>query len=98
LTLCWWQTVPLAASALYDAALDRSVREQACIPFAGCCAPAPPLVPEFLPNSVLCCLQSDATYLIVTDNGEIETYGLNAVCTHLGCVVPWNQVRQHPQP
>jgi cytochrome b6-f complex iron-sulfur subunit len=35
-------------------------------------------------------LKSDATYLIVTDNGEIETFGLNAVCTHLGCVVPWN--------
>jgi hypothetical protein len=24
----------------------------------------------------------------VTDN-NIEKYGLNAVCTHLGCVVPW---------
>lgn len=35
-------------------------------------------------------LKSDATYLIVTDDGKIERYGLNAVCTHLGCVVPWN--------
>lgn len=34
--------------------------------------------------------QGDATYLIVTEKGEIEKYGLNAVCTHLGCVVPWN--------
>jgi cytochrome b6-f complex iron-sulfur subunit len=35
-------------------------------------------------------LKADATYLIVNDDGEIEKYGLNAVCTHLGCVVPWN--------
>lgn len=35
-------------------------------------------------------LKSDATYLIITDDGQIEKYGLNAVCTHLGCVVPWN--------
>jgi hypothetical protein len=32
--------------------------------------------------------QGDPTYLIVTDN-DIEKFGLNAVCTHLGCVVPW---------
>lgn len=35
-------------------------------------------------------LKADATYLIVTEEGQIEKYGLNAVCTHLGCVVPWN--------
>ncbi|CAK0779532.1 hypothetical protein CVIRNUC_004795 [Coccomyxa viridis] len=35
-------------------------------------------------------LKGDATYLVVTDQGEIEKYGINAVCTHLGCVVPWN--------
>lgn len=34
-------------------------------------------------------MQGDPTYLIVTDAG-IEKFGLNAVCTHLGCVVPWN--------
>ena len=33
--------------------------------------------------------QGDATYIIVKDDGTIENYGLNAVCTHLGCVVPW---------
>lgn len=38
-------------------------------------------------------LQGDATYLIVNNEGAIEKYGLNAVCTHLGCVVPWNKVR-----
>jgi len=36
-------------------------------------------------------LKGDATYLIVTNEGNIESYGLNAVCTHLGCVVPWNK-------
>ncbi len=25
------------------------------------------------------------------DDGSIENYGINAVCTHLGCVVPWNK-------
>lgn len=34
-------------------------------------------------------LQGDPTYLIVNSEGAIENYGLNAVCTHLGCVVPW---------
>lgn len=33
-------------------------------------------------------LKGDPTYLTVTDD-SIENYGLNAVCTHLGCVVPW---------
>lgn len=35
-------------------------------------------------------LKGDPTYLIVTGEGSIEKFGLNAVCTHLGCVVPWN--------
>ena len=35
-------------------------------------------------------LKGDAHYLIVTENG-LENYALNAVCTHLGCVVPWNR-------
>lgn len=34
-------------------------------------------------------LKGDPTYLIVNGEGKIESYGLNAVCTHLGCVVPW---------
>nr|AAW79307.1 chloroplast cytochrome b6 [Acetabularia acetabulum] len=34
-------------------------------------------------------LKGDPTYLVVTENNEIEKYGINAVCTHLGCVVPW---------
>merc|ERR1712087_1031539 len=35
-------------------------------------------------------LKGDPTYLVVTDENKIETFGINAVCTHLGCVVPWN--------
>ena len=35
-------------------------------------------------------LKGDATYLIVKDDGTLQDYGLNAVCTHLGCVVPWS--------
>lgn len=35
-------------------------------------------------------LKGDPTYVVVTEDKEIASYGLNAVCTHLGCVVPWN--------
>ena len=34
-------------------------------------------------------LNGDPTYLLVEDN-TIKNFGLNAICTHLGCVVPWN--------
>jgi cytochrome b6-f complex iron-sulfur subunit len=37
-------------------------------------------------------LKGDPTYLVITSDNTLETYGINAVCTHLGCVVPWNQV------
>ena len=36
-------------------------------------------------------LKGDATYLIVKADGSLTDFGLNAVCTHLGCVVPWNK-------
>ncbi len=35
-------------------------------------------------------LKGDPTYIVVTEEENIGNYGLNAVCTHLGCVVPWN--------
>eukprot|EP01018_Ginkgo_biloba_P009631 Gb_26841 [translate_table: standard] len=35
-------------------------------------------------------LKGDPTYLVVENDGQLATYGINAVCTHLGCVVPWN--------
>ena len=35
-------------------------------------------------------LKGDPTYIVVTETNEISDYGINAVCTHLGCVVPWN--------
>lgn len=28
------------------------------------------------------------------DNRTLATYGINAVCTHLGCIVPWNTVEK----
>jgi len=33
-------------------------------------------------------LKSDPTYIITTNDG-IKDFGINATCTHLGCVVPW---------
>jgi len=36
-------------------------------------------------------LKGDPTYLVVTDD-KLDKYGINAVCTHLGCVVPYNAV------
>eukprot|EP00249_Psilotum_nudum_P006339 c19651_g1_i1 orf=1227-1961(-) len=35
-------------------------------------------------------LKGDPTYLVIENDGTLATYGINAVCTHLGCVVPWN--------
>jgi cytochrome b6-f complex iron-sulfur subunit len=34
--------------------------------------------------------KGDPTYIIVEGKDALANYGLNAVCTHLGCVVPWN--------
>ena len=36
------------------------------------------------------CAQGDPTYLVVEQDKTLASYGINAVCTHLGCVVPWN--------
>lgn len=35
-------------------------------------------------------LKGDPTYVVVKGDETIADYGINAVCTHLGCVVPWN--------
>lgn len=35
-------------------------------------------------------LKGDPTYIVVDSKEAISDYGINAVCTHLGCVVPWN--------
>ena len=36
-------------------------------------------------------LKSDPTYLIVSSDGtRLLNYALNAECTHLGCLVPWD--------
>jgi cytochrome b6-f complex iron-sulfur subunit len=36
-------------------------------------------------------LKGDATYLILDEQKNLADFALNAVCTHLGCVVPWNK-------
>jgi len=35
-------------------------------------------------------LKGDPTYIVVEGDQAVANYGINAVCTHLGCVVPWN--------
>ena len=59
--------------------------------------PAGPSAPRRAAASGLltaaCRVQGDATYLIVKNDGTLADFGLNAVCTHLGCVVPWNKAR-----
>lgn len=35
-------------------------------------------------------MKGDATYLVGTETG-VKDFAINAVCTHLGCVVPWNK-------
>ncbi|KAK7272332.1 hypothetical protein RJT34_28856 [Clitoria ternatea] len=35
-------------------------------------------------------LKGDPTYVVVEKDRTLATYAINAVCTHLGCVVPWN--------
>jgi cytochrome b6-f complex iron-sulfur subunit len=48
---------------------------------------------QALDRSLVEGLKGDAHYLIVTEDGTIENYAINAVCTHLGCVVPWNRAQ-----
>lgn len=33
--------------------------------------------------------KGDPYYLMIDQNGQLLPYSLDAVCTHLGCVVPW---------
>jgi cytochrome b6-f complex iron-sulfur subunit len=39
-------------------------------------------------------LKGDPTYLVVQGDKTLANYGINAVCTHLGCVVPWNAAEE----
>ena len=36
-------------------------------------------------------LNGDPYYIITTNENKIKDFALNAICTHLGCVVPWNK-------
>merc|ERR1712061_978840 len=42
-------------------------------------------------------LKGDPTYIVVNNESMIDNYGINAVCTHLGCVVPYNAVEKQFQ-
>jgi len=35
-------------------------------------------------------LQGDPTYIVIDNKHNIENYGILSICTHLGCVVPFN--------
>lgn len=35
-------------------------------------------------------LAGDPTYLIVNEDGSLDSIGIVDVCTHLGCTFPWN--------
>lgn len=41
-------------------------------------------------NGIIVKFQGDPTYLVIEKDRTLAPYGINAVCTHLGCVVPWN--------
>ena len=36
-------------------------------------------------------LAGDPTYLLLDNEKNLENFALNAICTHLGCVVPFNK-------
>ncbi|CAL8465646.1 g5182 [Coccomyxa elongata] len=35
-------------------------------------------------------LNGEPTYLVVTEDNDLQKFAINSVCTHLQCVVPWN--------
>ncbi|PSN19022.1 (2Fe-2S)-binding protein [filamentous cyanobacterium CCP5] len=37
--------------------------------------------------------ETELTYLVIEQGPEIAPYGIQPVCTHLGCTVPWNAER-----
>lgn len=45
-------------------------------------------------TEIYCACQGDPTYLVVEKDRTLASFGINAVCTHLGCVVPWNQAEK----
>jgi cytochrome b6-f complex iron-sulfur subunit len=45
---------------------------------------------KLLPKIIKFDKQTNPRYLIVKEDKTLASFGLNAVCTHLGCVVPWS--------
>ncbi|CAI5969195.1 unnamed protein product [Closterium sp. NIES-65] len=34
-------------------------------------------------------LDDEPAYIVVNDDGSLGNFAINAICTHMGCVVPW---------
>ncbi|CAI5473660.1 unnamed protein product [Closterium sp. Yama58-4] len=34
-------------------------------------------------------LDDETAYIVVNDDGTLGNFAINAICTHMGCVVPW---------
>ncbi|CAI5465534.1 unnamed protein product [Closterium sp. Yama58-4] len=34
-------------------------------------------------------LDDEPAYIVVNDDGTLSNFAINAICTHMGCVVPW---------
>ena len=45
-------------------------------------------------RSLVLGLKDEPTYLLVSNDRTLENFALNAECSHLGCVVPWNEFEQ----
>ncbi len=49
-----------------------------------------PIVTPGVPTPVKGLPESDLTYLVIQEGPTIAPYGLQPICTHRGCTVPWN--------
>ncbi len=93
---------PIQANALSFGTTKKEAKPTTATDIAG----SPIMVESFLSKhksgdrTMVQGLKGDPTYLIVKMDTEgqegklqIESYALNAECTHLGCVVPWDPIQ-----
>ena len=48
-------------------------------------------------RAVVAGLTGEPTYLIVKEDGTLDSIGIVDICTHLGCTFPWNDMEQQFQ-